>query len=329
VSKVSPDTMPPPSGADEVVGLASDLIRINTSNTGEPRPATPERPAAEYVAAKLAEAGYDPAYVESGAPGRGNVIARLPGSDPTAGALLVHAHLDVVPADAAEWAVHPFSGEVRDGFLWGRGAVDMKGMAAMILAAARQLKRGAIVPRRDLIFAFLADEEAGGFHGSRWLAAHRRELFTGATEAIGEVGGTAEIIGATLRDTANVTVFNAGSTANVVPSTATAEVDVRFLPGREKIIQRELLEILGPGIEASWPPAGGDRRQVIPGARHPALRLLAVAPAAGPGLRRAVSRRRRARSRRRPAIRYPGPNAPAAPLLNPLLASPPPRAPAG
>jgi acetylornithine deacetylase/succinyl-diaminopimelate desuccinylase-like protein len=72
--------------------------------------------------------------------------------------------------------------------------------------------------------------------------------------ALGPLGGTAKIIGATLRDTASVTVFNAGSTANVVPSTATAEVDVRFLPGREKIIQRELLEILGPGVEASWPP---------------------------------------------------------------------------
>jgi acetylornithine deacetylase/succinyl-diaminopimelate desuccinylase-like protein len=117
------------------------------------------------------------------------VITRLPGSDPTAGALLVHAHLDVVPADAAEWAVHPFSGEVRDGYLWGRGAVDMKGMAAMTLAVARQLKRSGHVPRRDLIFAFLADEEAGGFHGSRWLAEHRPELFRGATEAIGEVGG--------------------------------------------------------------------------------------------------------------------------------------------
>ena len=175
--------------ADEVVTLASELIAIDTTNPGTYGGPGTEGPAAEYVAARLAEAGYAPEYVESGAPGRGNVIARLPGADPSRGALLVHGHLDVVPAEAADWTVHPFSGEVRDGYLWGRGAVDMKGMLAMTLAVARHLKRTGAVPPRDLIFAFLADEEAGGVAGAQWLVTHRPELFAGATEAVSEVGG--------------------------------------------------------------------------------------------------------------------------------------------
>ena len=125
--------------ADEVVTLASELIAIDTTNPGTYGGPGTERPAAEELAARLAEAGAAPEYVESGAPGRGNVIARLPGADPSRGALLVHGHLDVVPAEASDWTVHPFSGEVRDGYLWGRGAVDMKGMLAMTLAVARHL----------------------------------------------------------------------------------------------------------------------------------------------------------------------------------------------
>lgn len=114
--------------------------------------------------------------MESGARGRGNVIVRLPGADPTRGALLVHGHLDVVPADASEWTVHPFSGEISGGYVWGRGAVDMKGMVAMTLAVARGLRREGVVPPRDLVFAFLADEEAGGLLGARWLVEHRPGL---------------------------------------------------------------------------------------------------------------------------------------------------------
>ncbi|MEV0701087.1 M20/M25/M40 family metallo-hydrolase [Saccharopolyspora sp. NPDC050389] len=175
---------------DEVVGLASDLIRIDTTNTGDPETLVGERAAAEFVAAKLSEVGYDVTYVESGDhPGRGNVIARLPGADSTRGGLLVHGHLDVVPADPAEWSVHPFSGAVQDGYVWGRGAVDMKDMLAMSLAVARRLKRDGITPPRDVVFAFLADEEAGSFHGAQWLVDHRPELFEGCTEAISEVGG--------------------------------------------------------------------------------------------------------------------------------------------
>ncbi|MGW3468435.1 M20/M25/M40 family metallo-hydrolase [Saccharopolyspora sp. NPDC000995] len=175
---------------DEVVGLASDLIRIDTTNTGDPETLVGERAAAEFVAAKLSEVGYDVTYVESGDhPGRGNVIARLSGADSARGGLLVHGHLDVVPADPAEWSVHPFSGAVHDGYVWGRGAVDMKDMLAMSLAVARRLKRDGITPPRDVVFAFLADEEAGSFHGAQWLADHRPELFEGCTEAISEVGG--------------------------------------------------------------------------------------------------------------------------------------------
>jgi acetylornithine deacetylase/succinyl-diaminopimelate desuccinylase-like protein len=174
---------------DEVITLASELIRIDTTNTGDPDTLVGERKAAEWVAEKLAEVGYDTTYVESGAKGRGNVIARLSGADPSRGALLVHGHLDVVPADASEWSVHPFSGAVQDGYVWGRGAVDMKDMVAMSLAMARRFKRDNIVPPRDIVFAFLADEEAGGLFGAKWLVENRPELFEGVTEAISEVGG--------------------------------------------------------------------------------------------------------------------------------------------
>jgi len=167
----------------EVVGFLTDLIRIDTSN-----PTKPERPAAEYVAEKLAEAGLEPQIFES-EPGRASVVARFEGSDPSADALLVHGHLDVVPADAADWSVHPFAGEVRDGLVWGRGAVDMKDMDAMTLAVVRRMLREGRKPRRDVVVAFLADEEAGGKLGAKFMAAQHRELFDGCTEAISEVGG--------------------------------------------------------------------------------------------------------------------------------------------
>jgi acetylornithine deacetylase/succinyl-diaminopimelate desuccinylase-like protein len=333
---------------DEVVGLASDLIRIDSTNTGDPDTLVGERAAAEYVAERLGDVGFEVTYLESGAPGRGNVIARLPGADPTRGALLVHGHLDVVPADASEWSVHPFSGAVQDGYLWGRGAVDMKDMVAMIIAVARRFRRDGVTPPRDLVFAFVADEEAGGLQGAHWLVEHRRNLFEGCTEAISEVGGfsltvregrrlyliqTAEkgiawmrlrararaghgavvhednavtalcaavtrlgkhrfplvmtdsvqgfltavgeetgldfsgdnldgavaklgalarLIGATLRDTANPTMLDAGYKANVIPSTAEAVVDCRVLPGRQAAFEREVDELLGPDVTREW-----------------------------------------------------------------------------
>ncbi|GLY15266.1 hypothetical protein Kisp01_22810 [Kineosporia sp. NBRC 101677] len=332
-----------PAGA-EVVTLASDLIRIDTTNTGDPDTTVGERSAAEYVAAQLEDVGYQVTYLES-APGRANVITRIPGADPARGALLVHAHLDVVPFDASEWRVHPLSGDVDDGYLWGRGAVDMKHMAAMTLAVARQFKRDGTVPPRDLVLAFVADEEAGGVFGAQWLVKNHPQLFEGVSEAIGEVGGfsvtladdvrgylveTAQkgsmwlrltargvaghgsmighdnavaklaaavtrleqhefplvltgpvrdfltvvgeisgvpfdeddpqaavarlgslsrMIGATLRNTANVTVFQAGYRDNVVPSVAHAVVDGRFLPGQREILERDVRAVLGPEIE--------------------------------------------------------------------------------
>jgi acetylornithine deacetylase/succinyl-diaminopimelate desuccinylase-like protein len=174
---------------DEVVSVVSALIRFDTTNTGDPDTTTGERECAQWVAGQLEEVGYQTEYVEAGHPGRGNVFTRLPGADSSRGALLVHGHLDVVPAEAPDWSVHPFSGAVEDGYVWGRGAVDMKDMVGMMIAVARHLKRARIVPPRDLVFAFVSDEENGGKYGSQWLVDHRPELFDGVTEAIGEVGG--------------------------------------------------------------------------------------------------------------------------------------------
>lgn len=182
-------TVDPADPRDDVVQVVSQLIRFDTTNTGEPETTQGEAACAQWVAEQLQEVGYLPQYVESGAPGRGNVIARLRGADSSRGALLIHGHLDVVPAEPADWTVHPFSGAIRDGYVWGRGAVDMKDMVGMMIVVARQLKRAGIVPPRDLVFAFLADEEHGGHYGAQWLVSHRPELFAGVTEAIGEVGG--------------------------------------------------------------------------------------------------------------------------------------------
>jgi acetylornithine deacetylase/succinyl-diaminopimelate desuccinylase-like protein len=174
---------------DEVVDLVSKLIRFDTSNTGDPETTKGEAECAQWVAKQLEEVGYQTEYLEAGAQERGNVFARLPGADRNRGALLVHGHLDVVPAVAADWSVHPFSGAVEDGFVWGRGAVDMKDMVGMMIAVGRHFKREGIVPPRDLVFAFVSDEEHGGKYGAQWLVDHRPDLFHGVTEAIGEVGG--------------------------------------------------------------------------------------------------------------------------------------------
>ncbi len=338
--------------AQEVVDLVSSLIRFDTSNTGELATTKGEAECARWIASQLEEVGYTCEYVESGAPGRANVFARLEGADRSRGALLVHGHLDVVPAEAADWSVHPFSGAVADGYVWGRGAIDMKNMVGMMVAVARHFKRAGIVPPRDLVFAFVADEEAGGKYGCGWLVENRPDLFEGVTEAIGEVGGysltvprrdggerrlylieTAEkgmlwmrltararaghgsmvhpdnavtvlaeavaklgrhqfpvvlspaleefltvvseetgysfeapdiegsiaklgsisrFIAATLRDTANPTMLNAGYKANVIPATAEAVFDCRVLPGRQAAFEREVDEIIGPDVTREW-----------------------------------------------------------------------------
>lgn len=172
---------------DETVRIARDLIRFDTTNYGEGR-SKGETAAAEYVAAYLRDLGLEPQLFDS-EPGRTSVVARVAGRDSSAGALVVHGHLDVVPADPANWTVDPFGGEIRDGMLWGRGAVDMKNMDAMILTAVADLLRAGERPARDLILAFFADEENGGVFGSHYLVDNHPELFEGATEAISEVGG--------------------------------------------------------------------------------------------------------------------------------------------
>ncbi|MFI6351375.1 M20/M25/M40 family metallo-hydrolase [Streptomyces sp. NPDC050743] len=181
------DTARNVTGEDEVVDLCRELIRFDTSNYGD-HSGPGERKAAEWVAEKLAEVGLEPKIFESH-PGRASTVARIEGEDPSRPALLIHGHLDVVPANAADWTHDPFSGEVADGCVWGRGAVDMKDMDAMTLAVVRDRLRSGRRPPRDIVLAFLADEEAGGKYGARHLVDHHRELFDGVTEAISEVGG--------------------------------------------------------------------------------------------------------------------------------------------
>jgi acetylornithine deacetylase/succinyl-diaminopimelate desuccinylase-like protein len=333
---------------EEVVRFTSDLIRIDTTNRGGGD--CRERPAAEYAAERLADAGLEPVLLER-TPGRANVVARLAGTDPSAEALLVHGHLDVVPARADEWSVHPFSGEVRDGVVWGRGAVDMKNMDAMILAVVRDWMRAGVRPRRDVVIAFTADEEASAADGSGFLAERHAGLFEGCTEAIGEsgaytfhdgagrriypvgagergtgwlrltargraghgskvnhdnavtrlaaavtrigehrwpprltptvraaltelaalygieadldgrhaaegvdalldkLGPAAALVEATVRNSANPTMLDAGYKVNVIPGEAVAHVDGRFLPGGEEEFRETLDRLTGPDVD--------------------------------------------------------------------------------
>ena len=169
----------------EVVGLCSDLIRMDTSNYGDSQ-GPGERKAAEHVGALLDEVGIASEAYEF-EPGRTSLVARWGGSE--GDALLLHGHLDVVPAAAEDWQVDPFSGEVRDGYVWGRGAVDMKDFDAMLLSVVRARARAGAVPERPLVLCFTADEEAGGAVGALPLVREHPDLFEGCTEAVGEVGG--------------------------------------------------------------------------------------------------------------------------------------------
>lgn len=332
---------------DEVVDLCSQLIAIDSTNTGDPATVVGEREAAEWVVEKLEEVGYDTTTLES-AERRASVIVNVPGSDPSKPKLLVHGHLDVVPAEPAEWSVDPFGGIVKDGFVWGRGAVDMKDMVAMMIAILRYWKTTGTQPERSMVFAFLADEEHGGAYGAHWLVDNHPELFEGCTEAVGEVGGFSysvdeqtrvypimtgekgiawmkltatgapghgsmvhkdnavtklanavsriaahefpivwtdtlrqfvdglgtimgtdlnsvdpevlidklgalgKIVGATLRNTANPTGLQAGYKANVIPSSASATIDCRIIPGQEAEFERQIDELLGPDVTREW-----------------------------------------------------------------------------
>ena len=331
-----------PDIESEVVSICRDLIRIPSVNYGDG--IGDEKACAQYVVDSLNEVGIAAKIYES-APNRCNVIARIPGRDSSRGGLVVHGHLDVVPANADEWSVDPFAAEIRDEMIWGRGAVDMKNMNAMILAVVRDWARTGYQPERDIVLAFFADEEAGSSYGSRFMTSTHPEVFKGCTEAISEVGGfsvtvtggkrlyfiesaqkgihwmkltargraghgsmindenplttiteavaklgrhewpqrytetvkilfekiahatgkplnpadlrpllseigpTARMIGATLQNTANPTMLEAGYKENVIPATASAVIDGRFLPGYEDELNQTIREIIGPDIE--------------------------------------------------------------------------------
>ena len=179
--------MTQPDELEETARIARDLIRFDTTNYGEGR-SNSETEAAEYLGAILEGLGLEPEYVDA-AEGRTSVIARVEGADRTKPALVVHGHTDVVPADPANWTVDPFGGVIKDGLLWGRGAVDMKNMDAMIITALQDILGGGGQPQRDLVVAFFSDEENGGVFGSHHVVSTRPDLFEGATEAISEVGG--------------------------------------------------------------------------------------------------------------------------------------------
>ena len=335
---------PPVDPQDDVVRLCRDLLRIDSSNYGDGSGAC-ERAAAERVMEALTDVGWEPEMLES-APRRASVFLRIPGTDPSRPALVLHGHTDVVPAEAADWRVDPFGGEELDGMLWGRGAVDMKDMDAMILAVVRDMARRDWRPPRDVVVAMFADEEAGGRYGARWAVDNRPDLFDGASEAVSEVGGfsveiggrrayllqtaekgllwlrmiahgraghgsqvneenavtalagavarigahawpihltptvrallqgvadltgrpfdagdpatieglldalgtTRKFVGSTLCTSANPTQLAAGYKANVIPGTAEATLDVRFLPAEEAVADRTLAGLAGPGI---------------------------------------------------------------------------------
>ncbi|MFZ9728326.1 MAG: M20/M25/M40 family metallo-hydrolase [Candidatus Nanopelagicaceae bacterium] len=171
---------------EDVVKLCQELIQIPSVNFGEGK--GDEKAAAEYVAAKMKEVGIASKIYES-APNRCSVVARIEGKDKSRPGLVVNGHLDVVPANAADWSVDPFSGAIKDGCIWGRGAVDMKNMDAMILAVIRLWARHNYQPERSIVIVFFGDEEAGGIYGSRWMAEKHPEVFAGCSETISEVGG--------------------------------------------------------------------------------------------------------------------------------------------
>jgi acetylornithine deacetylase/succinyl-diaminopimelate desuccinylase-like protein len=179
--------MTPPESTDATVRIAQELIRFDTTNFGEGR-SNGETDAAEYLGALLEGLGLTTEYVDA-ATGRTSVFARVPGRNPAKPALVVHGHTDVVPADPTNWTVDPFGGTIRDGMLWGRGAVDMKNMDAMIITALQDILGSGRQPERDLVVAFFSDEENGGVFGSHYVVDTRPDLFQGATEAISEVGG--------------------------------------------------------------------------------------------------------------------------------------------
>lgn len=180
------------AAGEDAVHLTRELIRRDSTNRGGGD--GDERASAEFAAEALTDAGLTPRLLES-APRRANVVARIPGTDPDASALLVHGHLDVVPADASDWTFPPFAGEIADcpvtgvPALWGRGAVDMKNSVAMVTAVVRHWARTGLRPRRDIVLAFVADEEDSAAYGADFLVREHPDVFEGCATGIGEGGG--------------------------------------------------------------------------------------------------------------------------------------------
>ena len=244
---------------DEVVRLCQELIRIDTSNYGDGS-GPGEAEAAAYVVEQLREVGLEPQTFESD-PGRVSVAVRIPGADRERGALCIHGHLDVVPANAADWSVDPFAGEERDGCIWGRGAVDMKDMDAMILACVRDLARTGTVPPRDLVVVFFADEEAGGTKGSHHLVANHPEVFDNVTEAISEVGGySVTLTGRDGRERRTYLLQTAEKGIVWLRLTAHGRAGHGSVPNDENAIVR-LAEAIGRIATHKWP------REFIPSVR--------------------------------------------------------------
>jgi acetylornithine deacetylase/succinyl-diaminopimelate desuccinylase-like protein len=168
----------------EAVELLQAYLRIDTTN-----PPGNEIAGTRFLAEVLAREGIASETVES-APGRANLVARLSG-DGALGGIVLHHHVDVVYADRRYWTVDPFGGEIRDGFLYGRGAIDMKSTGILQLAAVLALRRAGTRLKRDLIFLATADEEAGSAYGAAFVAARHPEWLAGAEYAISELGGIA------------------------------------------------------------------------------------------------------------------------------------------
>ncbi|MDR0488028.1 MAG: M20/M25/M40 family metallo-hydrolase [Propionibacteriaceae bacterium] len=174
----------------EAVQFTSELIRFDTSNYGPGVEGPGERDAAEFIATHLEDVGISTQIFES-EPRRSTLVAHWEpqGCDSSLPPLLIHGHTDVVPAIADEWSIDPFSGEIKDGFIWGRGAIDMKDFDAVVLAIVRDRVRTNRPPKRPIRLVFSADEEAGGPLGAVWLTKNHPDLLADCTHAIGEVGG--------------------------------------------------------------------------------------------------------------------------------------------
>lgn len=185
-----PEANSHPAPDDEVVDHLRALLAMDTTNFGVTGEGPGERDAAEYLAAQLADVGLDPIILEP-APRRTNVVVDWApeGVDTSIPPLLIHGHTDVVPAEASDWTHPPFAAEIADDCLWGRGAVDMKDMDAMIVSVVRARQLSGRPPRRPIRIIFFADEEAASTVGSRWLAQTHPELLADCTQAISEVGG--------------------------------------------------------------------------------------------------------------------------------------------